>query len=1206
MTSSDARSDARLSSGGRFELLRRLGAGGMGVVYEAHDRERNTRVALKTLQEQDAAWLYRFKQEFRSLASIAHPNLIPLYELFVEGDDWFFTMEILEGATDLRSALRPRVKAPVADTTLAREEPTAVRPRADTLDEVGLAITGRLPTVPVDHAKVRAAFRELATGVRALHAAGKLHRDLKPGNVMMRDDGRVVILDFGLVADLRSAPEATDGPRSSEPRQYISTERSIAGTALYMAPEQAAALPLGEPADWYAVGVMLFEVLTGRLPFEGSPSDVVIRKRMLDAPSARSIDPDIPEDLDALCAALLRREPSERPSGLEIDRLLGGDASSRATEDVDAPFLGRSEQRAALHRALDHARAGETVVVELHGASGAGKSALVDRFLADAGDDVLVLRGRCYEQESVPYKSVDGIVDALVRHLLHRPFEERDVLLTPHTSALARLFPVIERVQRGDESVAGLDVREARESGVRAFIELLGNLALEKTLLLHIDDLQWGDADGVEMLSSLITAPDTHRILVLLSYRSEYATRSASLAALSSRAARWPQRILRETIEVGALGDDDAGALARSLLGTHVSDERVARIVAAAAGLPYFVLELARAIEAEPSIADAPIGLDLAVRRRVERLPEAARRMLEAIAVAAAPIRLRHVREAIGVESLPHETLSLLRREHLIRGTGMGLDDEVESFHDRIREGVAGDLPERTRTSLHAALAETYERSGDVQPETIATHFERAGEPGRASVHYARAATEASRVLAFDRAEAFFKRAAALAPTDLARAAIEELLIHHYTDLARFADAYALGREAVARFGVSVPPKFVPPILVKDLALLALRMRGRSIASVAELPQTTDPRTHMAVKLMAAFAKAAYQLRPELCVTVANKMVDLCLRNGNAEDAAIGYMVHGAIFHGGVLGRHRVGYEYGKLARAIVDRYRNERQRAEVTFVVAYFATSWMRPAIEAEALYAEAFDAGLQVRDLFHIGCAAAAMVMSQWMRGVPLDEIERVANRLLETIVPMRLQEPIGTLGAVQRAIRQLRGEDPGAIAPDDATLATYGSPHFAHFQLVAAAFTAYVRGDIAAALATIERAAPLSGGSRGMMHSAEHAFVHALCLARVGTLRSRVRLSWIARQLRGYASDCATNFAAKSALIDAEAAWLDHKLERAALGFAEAARLAEADGHRHVRAIAEARRADLLRQLGRVDEAHLADAAAARARAAWIGQF
>lgn len=200
----------------------------------------------------------------RSLASIAHPNLIPLYELFVEGDDWFFTMEILEGATDLRSALRPRVKGPVAETTLARGELTAVRPRADTLDEVGLAITGRSPpTVPVDHARVRAAFRELATGVRALHAAGKLHRDLKPGNVMMRRDGRVVILDFGLVADLRSAPEPTDGPRSSEPRRYISTERNIAGTALYMAPEQAAALPLGEAADWYAVGVMLFEVLTG-------------------------------------------------------------------------------------------------------------------------------------------------------------------------------------------------------------------------------------------------------------------------------------------------------------------------------------------------------------------------------------------------------------------------------------------------------------------------------------------------------------------------------------------------------------------------------------------------------------------------------------------------------------------------------------------------------------------------------------------------------------------------------------------------------------------------------------------------------------------------------------------------------------------------------------------------------------------------------
>src|SRR5579859_3216033 len=90
----------------RFSILRRLGAGGMGIVYEALDRERQTRVALKTLRNVDPASIYRFKIEFRSLAELSHQNLLPLYELFYEDDRWFFTMELLEGATDLLTYIR--------------------------------------------------------------------------------------------------------------------------------------------------------------------------------------------------------------------------------------------------------------------------------------------------------------------------------------------------------------------------------------------------------------------------------------------------------------------------------------------------------------------------------------------------------------------------------------------------------------------------------------------------------------------------------------------------------------------------------------------------------------------------------------------------------------------------------------------------------------------------------------------------------------------------------------------------------------------------------------------------------------------------------------------------------------------------------------------------------------------------------------------
>jgi serine/threonine protein kinase len=147
---------------GRFEIVRRLGEGGMGVVYEAFDRARQHKVALKTLFRVDAAGIYRLKQEFRALSGVAHPNLVALYELFAEAELWFFTMELVDG----------------------RELVAALRDGA----------------APGDGA-LRDAFAQLVHGVQAIHAAGKLHRDLKPSNVLLTADGRVVILDFGLVID---------------------------------------------------------------------------------------------------------------------------------------------------------------------------------------------------------------------------------------------------------------------------------------------------------------------------------------------------------------------------------------------------------------------------------------------------------------------------------------------------------------------------------------------------------------------------------------------------------------------------------------------------------------------------------------------------------------------------------------------------------------------------------------------------------------------------------------------------------------------------------------------------------------------------------------------------------------------------------------------------------------------------------------------
>ena len=182
----------------RFRIVRRLGSGGMGVVYEAVDRNRDETVALKTLRSWDPAGIYRLKKEFRSLAEVAHRNLVTLYELIAHEQSWFYTMELIEGVTFL-------------DYTRGGAS---------------------------DLADLRAALPQIVEGVMAIHGAGKLHRDLKPSNVLVTRAGRVVILDFGIAAELATSTGA-----------FQSVEEGVVGTVAYMAPEQVrgSALPA---SDW--------------------------------------------------------------------------------------------------------------------------------------------------------------------------------------------------------------------------------------------------------------------------------------------------------------------------------------------------------------------------------------------------------------------------------------------------------------------------------------------------------------------------------------------------------------------------------------------------------------------------------------------------------------------------------------------------------------------------------------------------------------------------------------------------------------------------------------------------------------------------------------------------------------------------------------------------------------------------------------------
>ncbi len=721
---------------GRFILIDRLGRGGMGIVYDALDPERGCRVALKILARLDAASLTRFKREFRARADLNHPNLVPLFELFSEADQWFFTMERVEG-TDFLSYVRPH---------------------------------GEDGKRRLDPARLREALRQLGLGLIAVHEAGLLHRDLKPSNVLVRPDGHVFILDFGLVAALQPYGPEDDGPRpvlpSPDAWPTATTDVHLVGTVAYIPPELAAGAPPSPAGDWYSVGIMLYEALSGRRPFSGTTREVLLAKQLQDPPALTSLAPDLPADLVALCESLLDRRPEARLTGHQFLNALGrseAGGAARVAEPSRSVFIGRELPLATLGEAFRATRARQPVTVLVHGRSGVGKTALLHRFLGSIRpqEGVVILAGRCFEQESVPYKAIDTLIDALSQYLTRLPRDEAEALLPEEISALARIFPVLRRVPAiAQASREVLDLADQQESRRRAFLAwrtLLARIAARRTLILSIDDLQWGDRDSAVGLAELLRPPDPPCLMILVSYRSEYAGKSECLERFQNGLS--DVGVVPRVLEIGPLALDEARELALSAIGR---DDPPARALAdsiakESGGNPYFIDELARYVQAGADLADLAtpdrgIDLERALWSRIAGLPDESRRLLEVIALAGQPLAQRWAFRAAGVEDGEPAPLATLRSAKLVRSNGLRLDDEVESFHDRIRESVVSRLDPDARRDRHRRLAEVLEASGTTDPETLAVHFLGMGNPEAAARYYILAADRAAEALAFDHA----------------------------------------------------------------------------------------------------------------------------------------------------------------------------------------------------------------------------------------------------------------------------------------------------------------------------------------------------------------------------------------------------------------------------------------------------------------------
>ena len=282
---------------GRYRIIRKLGAGGMANVYLAEDQELGRRVAIKILNDRhanDDQFIERFRREAKNAAGLSHPNIVSIYDRGEAEGTYYIAMEFLDGRS-LKELIVSRGPAPVP--------------------------------VAIDYA------RKILDALRFAHRNGIVHRDIKPHNVIVDAEGRIKVTDFGIAR--AGASQMTE-------------VGSIIGTAQYLSPEQAKGAPVDQTSDLYSVGIVLYELLTGKVPFTGDMPVEIAMKHISAVPEPPStLRADIPEDLDLVVLRALGKTPEERyPSAEEMDkdlaRVAQGVAVSRETEEAATQILSRA------------------------------------------------------------------------------------------------------------------------------------------------------------------------------------------------------------------------------------------------------------------------------------------------------------------------------------------------------------------------------------------------------------------------------------------------------------------------------------------------------------------------------------------------------------------------------------------------------------------------------------------------------------------------------------------------------------------------------------------------------------------------------------------------------------------------------------------------------------------------------------------------
>ncbi len=822
---------------GRYRVLEELGTGGMGTVYLAEHIHLGRRTALKVVRGElssDALAEERFRREAMLAAKIDRPTVAHVYDFDrTPAGQFLLAMEYVEGET--------------VATRLEREGPFSFPQALHVL----LAV---------------------ADGLDRAHQLGIVHRDLKPENIMLAAQGVVKLLDFGVARDLESSSGSTSAGY-------------VVGTPTYMSPEQLVGEPVGPPSDIYSLGVVFYEMVTGRLPHTGQ-SFAELRSARLSRPPARldTLRPTCSQDLARVVARALDAEPKSRwPTAMAFAQAAADAVAEPAATSVtpippparretalidrwEAHFealrlAGRERDIRKVRDAWAAARAGRGIVLWVEGDEGAGKSAFFELGRRDAASDgAAELIGRAYTVDiDRPYGPwIPMLRDALeLRAAGERPWPAVVALTDANLGT-----PVPERAELFDEVSALL--RAAAERG---------------PMLVGMEDLDSCDAASISLFEFLTNDLATTPILLAVTADPGHGEGGVRVREIRERL-RQASHVI--AVRLRPLGYEVvAGWLSRAL-GEAAPDSLVRFVYGHTEGNAFFIEQVVRSLVERGDIerlSDEQVRLALAgmpppeavadiVRRRLKEMSPAASEVLQIAAVVGREFDVDLVLElAQGDEDAVLDALDQAVAAGVLVPVHRPGSDSYRFTHGKIAEVHAQAMNPRRRRRLHAVTAGALAEQPDSHPGTIAWHWYHAGEARQSGSFACRAARHALAVHDADDALTYAALAAEVATEDEEKRKAHELRGDSLRRLNRYEEAGAAYARA-RLIGGAV--EALVPLRCKELrcALVTGAIPGSAAATEAR-----------------QLEKASGAMPPSVRAPVALALAEGLLASGDAEGA---------------------------------------------------------------------------------------------------------------------------------------------------------------------------------------------------------------------------------------------------------------------------------------------------------------------------------